>query len=411
MWMCMISPNVKTTSRCNKVRRMTLPIQSVYKSVSPLTYDEEDRLTGYATDMSAGYTSDGLRAWKQVGTTTTYYIYSGSTPICEVNGTTGAITAVNTFGPTGLLARREGSQDIFYTFDPQGNVVQTLDSTGGVTATALYDAYGTKLSAGTLAPFGFGAESGYYTDSETGLLLLTYRYYDPEEGRFLTRDPIGYGGGMNLYGYCSNSPVGATDELGLYPLEGFREGFKKYADRLASHAPAIGAGLKEKINNKLASNPFGVALATTANSIIDLAGAADPRSLLRLPSAVAHYGEGFGAFAGDPSLENLGGAGQDLAMTATLAIGAAGALGSGGPQWQLGGFKSPTKWANQMESRGWTASQITEAIRNGERFPAENFVNKGNSATRYVHPETGRSVVVDNITHEALQVGGDNFRW
>ena len=47
--------------------------------------------------------------------------------------------------------------------------------------------------------FGYGAQWGYYTDVETGLLLLTNRYYDPGTGRFLNRDPIGSAGGLNLY--------------------------------------------------------------------------------------------------------------------------------------------------------------------------------------------------------------------
>lgn len=46
-------------------------------------------------------------------------------------------------------------------------------------------------------------------------MLLTYRYYDPAEGRFLTRDPIGYAGGLNLYAYCGNNPVGRSDPSGL----------------------------------------------------------------------------------------------------------------------------------------------------------------------------------------------------
>ena len=45
--------------------------------------------------------------------------------------------------------------------------------------------------------FGFGAQAGDYTDAETGLCLLTHRYYDPAQGRFVTRDPIGYDGGIN----------------------------------------------------------------------------------------------------------------------------------------------------------------------------------------------------------------------
>ncbi len=64
-----------------------------------------------------------------------------------------------------------------------------------------------------------------------------------------------------------------------------------------------------------------------------------------------------------------------------------------------------------MKQRGWTPEQITEAVKNGEQFPAENLVNKGNSATRYVHPTTGRSVVIDNVTKEVIHIGGDGFKY
>ena len=63
-------------------------------------------------------------------------------------------------------------------------------------------------------PFGFGGQAGYYTDTETGLILCTHRYYDPANGRWLTRDPIGYAGGVNLYGYCGNDPGNRWDANG-----------------------------------------------------------------------------------------------------------------------------------------------------------------------------------------------------
>ena len=65
------------------------------------------------------------------------------------------------------------------------------------------------------APDGFGGQWGEYTDPETGYLCLTHRYYDPRTGRFLTRDPIDYGGGINLYGYAGNNPVTGRDPSGL----------------------------------------------------------------------------------------------------------------------------------------------------------------------------------------------------
>ena len=67
---------------------------------------------------------------------------------------------------------------------------------------------------------GFGGQFGYYKDGATGLYLLTHRYYDAGAGRFLTRDPIGYGGGMNLYGYAEGNPVNESDPSGFQPGPG-----------------------------------------------------------------------------------------------------------------------------------------------------------------------------------------------
>lgn len=64
-------------------------------------------------------------------------------------------------------------------------------------------------------PFGYGAQWGYYTDRESGLQLLTHRYYDPQAGRFVTRDPSGYAGGFNLYSHVQNNPLAYSDPSGL----------------------------------------------------------------------------------------------------------------------------------------------------------------------------------------------------
>jgi hypothetical protein len=79
------------------------------------------------------------------------------------------------------------------------------------------------------------------------------------------------------------------------------------------------------------------------------------------------------------------------------------------PAWKLGGNHSAEQWREKMQSRGWTADQISEAIATGQGVPAVNQVNPGNAATRYVHPATGRSVVVDDVTGEVIHVGGDGF--
>lgn len=70
--------------------------------------------------------------------------------------------------------------------------------------------------------------------------------------------------------------------------------------------------------------------------------------------------------------------------------------------------KSPNRLARQMLARGWTFTQIEEARRDGQRFEALNN-ETGTPATRYIHPVTGRSVVIDNVSGDVIHVGGDGF--
>jgi RHS repeat-associated protein len=70
------------------------------------------------------------------------------------------------------------------------------------------------MSGTNNTPYGTKGQWGYYTDGETGLLLLTHRYLDHATGRFLTRDPIGFEGGINLYAYVGNGVVVKADPEG-----------------------------------------------------------------------------------------------------------------------------------------------------------------------------------------------------
>jgi RHS repeat-associated protein len=94
--------------------------------------------------------------------------------------------------------------------------------------TAMFDGYGAKLGdtdafTGGAEPtrdaMGFQGQFGAYTDNETGLVLMGHRYYDAGTGRFLTRDPLGYNGGINLYGFTGNNPVNEIDPEGTAVVE------------------------------------------------------------------------------------------------------------------------------------------------------------------------------------------------
>jgi RHS repeat-associated protein len=56
---------------------------------------------------------------------------------------------------------------------------------------------------------------GQYYDPETGLHYNYFRYYNPQTGRYITPDPIGLEGGINLWPYVAGNPVNFIDPLGL----------------------------------------------------------------------------------------------------------------------------------------------------------------------------------------------------
>lgn len=113
----------------------------------------------------------------------------------------------------------------YYVTNLQGDVVGLLDTTGAQVVTYTYDAWGVGLtvtgtkanSIGMLNPLRY---RGYVYDVGTGLYYLQSRYYDPEIGRFINADDIGYLGadgsfaGFNLFAYCSNNPVAGYDPAG-----------------------------------------------------------------------------------------------------------------------------------------------------------------------------------------------------
>ena len=186
---------------------------TAYNGVS-LTFDPENRLTAHGSTLTAGYRGDGLRASKQTSSGTSYFLYDGSNPVVELDAS-GSVSATNSFSPRGVVSRRVSSVSVLYTFDPEGNVAQRTDVGANVLSDYLFDAHGVSLNLSLSEPFGYKAQLGYYTDNETGLQLLTHRYYDPQSGRFLTRDPIGYAGGINLYSYVANNPINRADASGL----------------------------------------------------------------------------------------------------------------------------------------------------------------------------------------------------
>jgi len=123
--------------------------------------------------------------------------------------------------PYGLdIIAQQQTDRLYYVHDGLGSVRQLVDTTGEIQTNYAYDPFGVPLVSGEVYnPYEFTGEAW---DEEVGLLYLRARYYQPEVGRFITKDP--WEGDprspatLNLYVYARGNPVNLVDPRGLQPV-------------------------------------------------------------------------------------------------------------------------------------------------------------------------------------------------
>jgi RHS repeat-associated protein len=134
--------------------------------------------------------------------------------------------------PSGIVAKRYFRQGMqleagpttgmfFYTRDHLGSIREVSDSSGVIRTRYTYDPFGrrARLEGDLETDFGF---AGMFWATEVGLNLTWFRAYEPEIGRWSSRDPIAYAEedqGPNLYAYGRNDPSNRIDGLGLRVFE------------------------------------------------------------------------------------------------------------------------------------------------------------------------------------------------
>ena len=155
----------------------------------------------------------------------TYYLYDGGQLALTAtrNGTSWSVGRRQlSSGVDRATAMRAPSGTVAFVSDRQGTFQTALTPAGAwdqgfsVTASNLFGAPdgGSRGNGGNASVAGFaGAAVG---KTGTGFVYMRNRWYDPQTGRFLTQDPIGLAGGVNLYAYAGNNPVAFDDPFGLW---------------------------------------------------------------------------------------------------------------------------------------------------------------------------------------------------
>ncbi|GDY15023.1 hypothetical protein LBMAG53_39010 [Planctomycetota bacterium] len=202
-------------------------------SVNAYTWDAADRLvritsgTG-ATAKRSEFTYDGLgrrvRIQEYQGTpetlvSDTRQVWVGS-QIAEERSADGTTVLVRYTGSGMRILSGTYAGTYLFLRDHLGSVREVVTTAGLLKARYAYSAWGERTRVAGVGDPAFPdvkpGYTGHFHHAASGLVLTWYRAYDPVVGRWLSRDPIGESGGMNLYGYVGNSPISLIDPLGLW---------------------------------------------------------------------------------------------------------------------------------------------------------------------------------------------------
>jgi RHS repeat-associated protein len=188
------------------------------------SYDAANRLVqalGYGMNSTFGYDGDGNRISQTNGSNTYSYLSDVATALPVVLNEQGADGNITYAYGLGLIEESSPAFNYFYHYDGLGSVIGLTDAKGKPQAAYAYDPWGSALltvtdAVGTKNKFRFTGEA---FDPGTGLYYLRARYYDPSQGRLLSRDPLTGTAGVpltaNKFIYALNGPVTFTDPSGL----------------------------------------------------------------------------------------------------------------------------------------------------------------------------------------------------
>jgi RHS repeat-associated protein len=167
--------------------------------------------------VNASFIYDGLRRRekKTINGNLTEFLFDGINPVQETSGATILAHVLPGLGTDEFLTRTEVSSGTtsYFLADALGSPVALTDAAGAVQTEYVFEPFGKTIATGASNP-----NSYQYTGREndgTGLYYYRARYYHPHLQRFISEDPIGFGGGdINLGAFVRNNPTNSTDPTG-----------------------------------------------------------------------------------------------------------------------------------------------------------------------------------------------------
>ncbi len=200
------------------------------KSYNYDIYNNLTSVTGTGISVSLDYDAKGRLAEENSANGIVQFAYAGSALIAEYDSSNTLLRRyVHGPGSDEPIAVYEGSgtaSKFYMMADHQGSIIGYTDSAGTVTDKNSYSPEGVP-DAANVGRFGYAVSrpkdgeevllggTGQMWLAEAELYHYKARAYDPQLGRFLQADPIGYGDGLNMYAYVGGDAVNSRDPSGL----------------------------------------------------------------------------------------------------------------------------------------------------------------------------------------------------
>jgi RHS repeat-associated protein len=337
--------------------------------------------------------------------------------------------------------------------DHLGNAVLYTEPGGAGVKRRVFEPFGKLVAQTATTEATPRLFTGQRYEASSGLYDFRARWYDPEAGRFLSVDPIVQEVAdpqtHNAYGYVRNNPVNFVDPDGLGFLKGLLKALLVIVGLVMMVVGVVAMAIGYEWGSALVAAGWkvvqlGVVSNATSNLLADAGSSMDDPTMrtallaggvLRAQTMQANSfhasGETQSRSAGSAQTTCSDCAEPSYEFEILGAIYAGARIIYSGLRYGLpalgrwlanrGGrevveegaeqaLKISPKIERQMARRGWTSQQVDEAVRSGKQVRAVNKAT-GNPATRYVHPDTGQSVVIDDVTGEVVHVGGPGFSY
>jgi RHS repeat-associated protein len=162
--------------------------------------------------VAYSYDAFGRRVGRNAGGTTTGFLYDGADVVLDKASDGSSVDYLNGPGIDNKLRQTSAAGVLYFLADHLQSTVALSDGAGNVLERLQYDAFGAGAGSSRTRYDYAGRER----DAASGLLYFRARWYDPQQGRFISEDPIGFAsGGTNLFVYVGNEPVLLKDPSGL----------------------------------------------------------------------------------------------------------------------------------------------------------------------------------------------------